>query len=159
MPASSISPFNPVWLLVVLSVASAILSVYNLALIRRNKRSDLEHSFVQQRDAINLAFATHNVRSPFAERLQIPDEELREFSGRIGLFFLQINHLNDAYQHRTMLPSGHMVAYESWLKNILGPWILSHRHTAEALRVIYETNDIMPPDFVQWLKDRLRAHR
>ncbi len=45
-----------------------------------------------------------------------------------------------------------MVVHESWAKDILAPWINSDSNHIKVLTHIYQTNDIMDPGFVDWLK-------
>ena len=148
--------FNPAWLIALVALVSFATSIVTLLTVRRNKRSEIEHALAQQRDSINLAFAQYKVRSPFAHLVDVPEAELEVFTPKLCLFFLQLNHLNNAYLHRELLPSDHMPSYEAWIRNILGPWIQSDRHLVDSLRVIYETDDIMRKDFVDWLKPRIR---
>jgi hypothetical protein len=75
-----------------------------------------------------------------------------QFIPRTHLLFLQLNLLEDVYQNRTLLPYKKLTIHESWAKNILAPWINNDSNHIKVLTHIFQTNDIMNPDFVRWLK-------
>ena len=145
------------WFAPAASVAAFLVSLVALFLTYRNKRADLEQALVRQRNDINLAFATHRVKGPFAYLVGVKDEELAAFIPKVCLLFLQLNLLNDAYQHRRLLARSALPSYETWAKRILSPWIHSDRHLLDSLKLVYATEDLMPKDFVAWLKVRIPA--
>ncbi|MBL0920286.1 MAG: hypothetical protein IBJ14_16415 [Hydrogenophaga sp.] len=152
-PASS--TYDPNWIAAVAAALALLISLFALWQARRNRRSELEQAFVHQRNEINLAFAEHMVKGPFAHLLGIPDDQLKEFIPKVCLFFLQLNLLNDVYQHRKLLPPSALASYETWSRQILAPWIKADKHLLDSLKHIYATEDLMPKDFVHWLKDRI----
>ena len=152
-PQSSI--IDPNWLAAFAAIFALAVSLLALWQTRRNRRSELEQAFVQQRNQINVAFAEHMVKGPFAHLLNVPDAELPVFIPKVCLLFLQLNLLNDVYQHRELLPLTSIASYDAWTRRILGPWIKSDKHLLDSLRYIYATEDLMPRDFVHWLKDRV----
>jgi hypothetical protein len=147
---------NPQWVAIVVTAAVSILSLAftlsTIGLSRRTRRAVLEQSLIKQRNDINEAFARYTVRGPFATVLGIPDDELKQFIPRTHLLFLQLNLLEDVYQNRQLLQYKRLTIHEGWAKNILAPWINSDPNLIKVVKHIYQTNDIMDPGFIIWLK-------
>ena len=148
---------DPNWVAAIAASIALVVSLVALWNTRRNRQSELEQAFVQQRNDINRAFADYNVKGPFAHLLGIEEEHLDKYIPKACLLFLQINLLNDAYQHRKLLPRRSLAAYEAWAAKILFPWIHSDKHLVETLKLIYATDDLMSKDFVEWMKERVPA--
>lgn len=147
------------WFAVIVAVLALSVSAYNFRQMMTTRESILLQSFISQRNAINIAFAEFKVKGPFAHHLQIRKDDLEEFIPKICLLFLQINLMNDVFSNRKNLSSrnrrAYLEAYDSWAKNIVGPWIKGDPQLVEALKLIYATDDILPADFVDWLKKRI----
>lgn len=157
MSAPSLLTVDPNWIAASVSLLALAVSAVALWLTRRNRRSEIEQALVQQRNAINLAFADHRVKGPFAHLLKIPDAELDVYVPKACLLFLQLNLLNDFYQHRELLPKASLASYESWAERILRPWIHSDVRLVDTLKLIYATEDLLPRDVVSWLKRLMPA--
>ena len=148
---------DPNWVAAIVACIALVVSLLALWMTRRNRQSEIEQAFVQQRNDINRAFADYNVKGPFAHLLGIEEEQLDKYIPKACLLFLQINLLNDVYQHRKLLPPGSLAAYDAWAGKILCPWIHSDKHLIETLKLIYATDDLMPRDFMVWMKERVPA--
>jgi hypothetical protein len=148
---------DPNWVVAAISLVALVVSGYALWVTKRNRRSEIEQALVQQRNGINIAFAEYHVRGPFAHLLEIKSEEMEAYTPKACLLFLQLNMLNDVYQHRKFLSKSSLASYESWAKRILSPWIHSDKHLLDVLKLIYATEDLMPKDVVAWLKNLIPA--
>lgn len=146
---------DPNWVVAIISLVALTASLFALWMTRRNRRSEIEQALVQQRNAINMAFAEYEVKSPFAHLLEVKEQDINAFTPKVCLLFLQLNLINDAYQHRRLLPRSLLTSYETWATKILRPWISSDKQLIESLKLIYATDDLMPKDFVRWLKERI----
>ncbi|MCI0560081.1 MAG: hypothetical protein MN733_16450 [Nitrososphaera sp.] len=146
------STLNPTWVIWVISLLSLAVSAFAYCYARRSRRSDVEHRLIQQRNAINDSFMKYEVKGPFAHLLKIPDEELKVYIPKAGLLFLQINLLEDVYQHQDILGEQRINAYTTWATKIVAPWIKCDKHLTEILKLIYATDDLMDKEFIVWLK-------
>jgi hypothetical protein len=147
---------NPQWVAILVTGAVSVfalgVSLSNTLLGKRTRRAVIEQSLIKQRNDINEAFARHKVRGPFATILGIQDDELDQFIPRANLLFLQVNLLEDVYQNRKLLQLKRLQIHESWARNILYPWIKSDVHLVKIMQLIFKTNDVMDPGFVEWAK-------
>ena len=150
-----VAVIDPNWVSAIAAIAAFGLSIAALLITVRTRRSEIDHSLVQQRNEINVAFAEYEVRSPFAHLLSIPAQDIKDFTPKICLLFLQINLLHDVYQHRRWREKEALKAYETWARSILLPWIQSDPHLTAAIRKIYATDDLMPKAFVKWMQERM----
>ena len=147
---------NPQWIAIiasiVVSVISAAVSGLSVIVNRRTRRTTIDQGLFKQRNDINESIMRNRVRGPFATLLKIKDDELNEFIPRTGALFLQLNLLEDVYQHRMQLKLAKLQSYESLAINILTPWIMGDPHLVQVLQLIFKTNDLMDRNFVTWVK-------
>lgn len=152
---------NPAWYAIAissLSIISLAVSIIALRNSRRSARASVEQSFIRQRNEINEAFMRHSVRGPFAAHLGISDEQLKHYIPKAGLLFLQINLLEDVYQHRDVINKKTLNSYKTWATKIVKPWIQGDDHLRKTLMLAYATDDLMDPQFVNWLKGVIPLH-
>ncbi len=94
----------------------------------------------------------YGIRGPFATALAVPESELSAFVPKTGNLFLQINLLEDVFQHRDILDPKRVASYTVWATEVVHPWVMSDPNLQAVMRHIYRTNDLMDKDFVDWLK-------
>jgi hypothetical protein len=135
-----------------ISVVSLVVSLAALLYTRRNARATAEQRLTERESKVNEAFVNFKVRSPLANRLNIPDSREPQFTAKAVLLLHQINLYREAFEHRDLVSKERFSAYRSWAQSILRPWIESDDDLRRTFALIIESENTHDRDFISELR-------
>lgn len=148
---------NPGWFALIFSFAAIWMSVRTLSYTKRAKVGDVMQALARQCVDINESFVRHDVLSPYAFHLKIPEAERKVATQKIVTLLNQVNLLRMVYDTKEIVGRKVAKAYLKWAEKIVSPWIASDERLKEAWRLLLSSEDLLGSDFIKWVRKHIHV--
>jgi heme exporter protein D len=140
------------WHALLISIIALVVSYLSWKHSRKTTLSEIKRDLIRQATEINEAFLRHEVKSPYAHHLKIPDGKVQEYTGKAVMLLHQINLLREVYEQRKILGQKVVDSYTIWAATILRPWIESDEDIKNSWKLLRDSTDLVGDNFIKWLQ-------